>query len=70
MSVKSINVERKLTLKMTRKLIRDNMFKITIPVDWATFFKLKKGQVVELRLEEEGFFVKILTEPSEIPTKT
>lgn len=70
MAVKSINIERELTLRMTRKLIRDNMFKITIPVDWATFFKLKKGQLVELRLEEEGFFVKILTDPSGIPVKT
>jgi hypothetical protein len=65
MSVKSIQIRHMLKPKMTRKIIKDNMFKITIPGDWATFFNIKKGQTVVLELKEQGFFVNIQPEKTQ-----
>lgn len=41
----------------TRSIIKDTMFKITIPQEWAEYFRLQKGQKVHLVLTTDGFTV-------------
>lgn len=68
--IKSVIIERELKPIQMRKICKDSNYHFNIPLDWIRYLKMKKGDAVELRLEEEGFFVKILTEPSGSPTKT
>ena len=56
----SISITRKLKQNEIRKVIKDSMFKITIPTDWAQYFQIQKGQSVNLILTQKGFEVLII----------
>ena len=60
--LKIMNVERMFLSQMIRKIIKDSIFKISILDDWATFFKLKKCQTIELELRDIGCFENLIEE--------
>ena len=51
--------KRLLQPKVTRKITKDKSFKIIIPLDWAEYFSLEKGQEVDIELTDDGFSVKV-----------
>jgi hypothetical protein len=57
---KYIHIKRELKPMETRKVMKDSMFKISIPTDWARYFQIQKGQLVDLVLTQKGFEVKII----------
>ena len=59
MMKKYIKITRELNPCETRKVIKDSMFKITIPTDWDNYFQIQKGQSVNLVLTQKGFEVNI-----------
>jgi len=59
MSEKSITIKRILKPKYRRKVRYNTTYKISIPIEWIQFFKIRKGQEIELLLKDNGFFVKI-----------
>ena len=59
---KSIVIKHILPSMVKRKILKDKLFKVNIPNDWATYFHVKKGQGVRLILTDTGFFVEFCPE--------
>ena len=60
--MKIINVERILLQRMTRKIIKYSIFKISVSDDLTTFFKLKKGNIIDLEFRDFIFFINLKQE--------
>ena len=62
MSEKSITIKRVLKPKYRRKISYNTTYKISIPLEWIMFFNIRKGQEIELILEDNGFFINLTAE--------
>lgn len=62
MSEKIITIKRILKPKYRRKVSYNTTYKISIPIEWIQFFKIRKGQEIELLLKDNGFFINLTAE--------
>ena len=62
MSEKIITIKRILKSKYRRKVSYNTTYKISIPIEWIQFFKIRKGQEIELLLKDNGFFINLTAE--------
>jgi hypothetical protein len=52
-----IVVRKEIPLYVNRKIIKGSNYFVNIPLDWIKYLRLQKGDMVELKLNENGFEV-------------